>query len=334
MRYVGCSNYAGWQLMKALGISERRGYQRFVSQQIHYTLQARDAEYELVPAGLDQGVGILVWSPLAGGLLSGKYRRDQDVPEGSRHLTDWNEPPIRDEDKLYDIVDVLVEIAEARGVSPAQVALAWLLGRPGVASVIVGARTEEQLADNLGAADLVLDGRRARAPRRGQRAAAALPVLAPGQDGERPPQRGRPHAPGGARLSGRPTAYWLKAVGHARGPLSEDWLAQRPELLTRTGFPRRPRIAPDDRLVLYASVWRRVFAIAQVIGEPEAREHPRWPWTIAIETLLVVPVLDAAPPVEAIGVAARSMSQQSHISIERGHYDRAVEAIASVATLD
>jgi aryl-alcohol dehydrogenase-like predicted oxidoreductase len=157
VRYIGCSNYCGWQLMKALGISERRGFQRFVSQQIHYTLQARDAEYELVPAGLDQGVGILVWSPLAGGLLSGKYRRDQDMPEGSRHLTDWNEPPIRDEDKLYDTVDVIVEIAEARGVSPAQVSLAWLLGRPGVASIIVGARTEEQLADNLGAVDLGLD---------------------------------------------------------------------------------------------------------------------------------------------------------------------------------
>ena len=149
--------------MKALGISERRGYQRFVSQQIHYTLQARDAEYELVPAGLDQGVGILVWSPLAGGLLSGKYRRDQDMPEGSRHLTDWNEPPVHDEDQLYDIVDVLVEIAEGRGVSAAQVALAWTLGRPGVSTVIVGARTEEQLADNLGAADVVLeDDERAR----------------------------------------------------------------------------------------------------------------------------------------------------------------------------
>ena len=116
--------------MKALGISERKNLQRFISQQIHYSLQARDAEYELVPVALDQGVGILVWSPLAGGLLSGKYRRGQDMPEGSRHLTDWNEPPVHDEDQLYDIVDVLVEIGEARGVSAAQVALAWTLGRP------------------------------------------------------------------------------------------------------------------------------------------------------------------------------------------------------------
>ena len=88
---------------------------------------------------------------------------------------------------------------------------------------------------------------------------------------------------------------------------------------------------PGDRLVMYASVWRRVFAICEVIGDPEPRDHPRWPWTVAIETLLVVPVLDAAPPVEAIGVAARSMSQQSHIRIEAGHYDRAVAAIASIA---
>jgi hypothetical protein len=125
--------------------------------------------------------------------------------------------------------------------------------------------------------------------------------------------------------------HWLKAVGHARGPLAEDWLERRPELLHRTGFPRRPRIVPGDRLVLYASVWRRVFAVAEATGEPEPREHPRWPWTIAIEPLLVVPVLDAAPPVEAIGVAARSMSQQSHIRLRPEHYERAVAALASIA---
>lgn len=125
--------------------------------------------------------------------------------------------------------------------------------------------------------------------------------------------------------------HWLKAVGHARGPLAEHWLATRPELLTRTGFPRRPRIVPGDRLVLYASVWRRVFAVVEALEEPEPREHPRWPWTVAVEPLLVVPVLDAAPPVEAIGVAARSMSQQSHIRIGPEHYVRAVDALASVA---
>ena len=162
VRYVGSSNYSGWQLMKALGASEGLGLQRYVGQQIHYTLQAREAEYELVPLALDQECPILVWSPLAGGLLSGKYRRERDAAEG-RHVEGWDEPPVYDADKLYDIVDVLVEIAGDRGVSAAQVALAWLLGRPGVASVIVGARTDEQLADNLQAAELELsEGERRR----------------------------------------------------------------------------------------------------------------------------------------------------------------------------
>jgi aryl-alcohol dehydrogenase-like predicted oxidoreductase len=156
VRYVGASNYSGWQLMKALGVADRHGYQRFVTQQIYYSLQARDAEYELVPLAVDQGVGILVWSPLAGGLLSGKYRRGVEPPAGSRQLTDWDEPPVRDQDQLYDVVDALVEIGEGHGVSAAQVAIAWLLTRPGIVSVIVGARTDEQLADNLGAADLRL----------------------------------------------------------------------------------------------------------------------------------------------------------------------------------
>jgi aryl-alcohol dehydrogenase-like predicted oxidoreductase len=156
VRYVGCSNLSGWHMMKALGVADRIGAQRFVAQQIHYSAQAREAEYELVPIALDQGVSILVWAPLAGGLLSGKYRRGKPAPEGTRHFANWGEPPIRDEAKLYDIIEAIVGVAEARGVSPAQVALAWLLGRPGVASLIVGARTEAQLADNLGAAGVTL----------------------------------------------------------------------------------------------------------------------------------------------------------------------------------
>jgi aryl-alcohol dehydrogenase-like predicted oxidoreductase len=156
VRYVGVSNYAAWQVMKSLGIAELRRLPRFVSQQIYYSLQERSAEYELIPLALDQGLGTLVWSPLAGGLLSGKYRRGQTAPAGSRHLSDWDEPPVRDEDRLYDTIDVLVEIADERGVSAAQVALAWLLKRPGISSVIVGARTDEQLADNLKAAELEL----------------------------------------------------------------------------------------------------------------------------------------------------------------------------------
>lgn len=156
VRYVGASNYAGWQLMKALGTAERTGLPRFVSEQIYYSLQARDAEYELIPAAVDQGLGVLVWSPLAGGLLSGKYRRDHRPSAGSRQLTDWNEPPVYDQERLYDTVEVLLAIGARRGVSAAQVALAYLIGKPAVTSLVVGARTTEQLTDNLAAADLVL----------------------------------------------------------------------------------------------------------------------------------------------------------------------------------
>jgi aryl-alcohol dehydrogenase-like predicted oxidoreductase len=156
VRYVGASNYAGWQLLKALGTADRSGLPRFVSQQIYYSLQARDAEYELIPAAVDQGLGVLVWSPLAGGLLSGKYRRGVQPAEGSRQLTDWNEPPVYDQEALYDTVEVLVAIGAEHGVSAAQVALAYLLGRPAVTTLVIGARTSDQLADNLAAADLVL----------------------------------------------------------------------------------------------------------------------------------------------------------------------------------
>jgi aryl-alcohol dehydrogenase-like predicted oxidoreductase len=156
VRYVGISNFSAWHLMKTLNAAERDRLARPVSQQIHYTLQAREAEYELVPASLDQGLGILVWSPLAGGLLSGKYRRGKAMPQDARQFAKWGEPPVRDEAKLYDIIDVLVDIANEREVPPAQVALAWLSGRPGVTSVILGARTEAQLVENLKAADLRL----------------------------------------------------------------------------------------------------------------------------------------------------------------------------------
>jgi len=156
VRYVGISNFSGWHLMKLLGIAERGGFPRPVAQQIHYTLQAREAEYELIPIAVDQGVDLLVWSPLAGGLLSGKYRRDQPTPEGTRRFNAWSEPPVRDEEQLWSIVDTLVGVAEARGVAAAEIALAWTLTRPGVASVIVGARNEEQLRINLRAAEITL----------------------------------------------------------------------------------------------------------------------------------------------------------------------------------
>ena len=155
IRYVACSNYSAWHLMKALAVADAGRYQRFVAQQIHYTLHSREAEYELIPLGLDQGVGVLVWSPLGGGWLSGKYTR-HTRPESGRQVTGFREPPIYDWDRLWDIVDVINEVAAAHGVSGAQVSLAWLLQRPLVASVIIGGRTTAQFEDNLGAAGLKL----------------------------------------------------------------------------------------------------------------------------------------------------------------------------------
>ena len=156
VRYVGCSNYSGWHVMKSLMASDRAGHVRFVTQQIHYTIEAREAEYELLPIGVDQGLGGLIWSPLAAGLLTGKHRRGQPVPEGSRQAAGWTEPPIRDVDRLFDIVEVLIDVGQGHGVSAAQVALAWLLTRPGVSSLVVGGRTAAQFTDNIAAVDLVL----------------------------------------------------------------------------------------------------------------------------------------------------------------------------------
>jgi aryl-alcohol dehydrogenase-like predicted oxidoreductase len=156
VRYVGCSNFGGWQVMKALGIADRTGLPRFASQQVYLSLQERSAEYEIVPSAIDQRLGLLLWSPLAGGWLSGKHLRDQPPAAGSRLAGKWSEPPVYDHDKLYDTIDVLVEISKQHGVSPARVAIAWLLARPGITTAIVAARTEEQLADNLAAAELTL----------------------------------------------------------------------------------------------------------------------------------------------------------------------------------
>ncbi|OOG72628.1 aldo/keto reductase [Sinorhizobium sp. A49] len=151
LRYVGVSNFAGWQLMKSLAAAEKHGYPRYVAHQVYYSLVGRDYEWELMPLGLDQGVGALVWSPLGWGRLTGKIRRGQPWPEGSRlHDTASFGPPV-DDDKLYDIVDVLDQLAEETGKTIPQIAINWLLQRPTVSSVIIGARNEEQLRQNLGA---------------------------------------------------------------------------------------------------------------------------------------------------------------------------------------
>lgn len=154
VRYVGVSNWAAWQIVKALGIAERWGLARFESLQAYYTVAGRDLERELIPMLRSEGVGLMVWSPLAGGLLSGKYGRGQQGEQGSRR-TSFDFPPV-DKDRAWDCVDAMRPIAEAHGVSVAQVALAWLLHQPQVTSVIVGARRTEQLADNLAATQVAL----------------------------------------------------------------------------------------------------------------------------------------------------------------------------------
>jgi aryl-alcohol dehydrogenase-like predicted oxidoreductase len=155
VRYIGCSNYSGWHLMKALAVSARVGLQRYVTQQINYSLLVRDAEYELVPIAIAEGVGILVWSPLSGGFLSGKFRRGEAAPEGTRFAAQGDQGRF-DLERAYDVLDVVRSVANDHGVSPAQVALNWLTRRAGVSSVIVGARDEQQLADNLAAVNWTL----------------------------------------------------------------------------------------------------------------------------------------------------------------------------------
>ncbi len=151
LRYVGASNYSGWQLMKSLAAADAQGWPRYVAHQVYYSLVGRDYEWELMPLAIDQGVGALVWSPLGWGRLTGRICRGQPIPVGSRlHETAAFGPAV-DDAKLYDIVDVLDTVAEEAGKSVPQVAIAWLLARPSVASVIIGARDEAQLRDNLGA---------------------------------------------------------------------------------------------------------------------------------------------------------------------------------------
>src|SRR5271170_1896406 len=153
---VGCSNLAAWQIMKALGASDKRGFARFETVQAYYSIAGRELEREIVPLVEDQGLGVMVWSPLAGGFLSGKFTRDSRGDNNSRR-TAFDFPPV-DKERAYDIIDAMALIAKAHGASAARVALAWLLQRKGVMSVIIGAKTTQQLDDNIAAADLALSG--------------------------------------------------------------------------------------------------------------------------------------------------------------------------------
>jgi aryl-alcohol dehydrogenase-like predicted oxidoreductase len=152
VRYIGLSNHAAWQIMKGLGVSERHGWNRFESVQAYYSIAGRELEREIIPVAQDQGLGILVWSPLAGGLLSGKFKEDATGPEGARRTT-FDFPPV-DRQRTFRAVDAMRPIAAAHQVSVARVALAWVLHQPAVTSVIIGAKSQEQLADNLAAGEL------------------------------------------------------------------------------------------------------------------------------------------------------------------------------------
>lgn len=157
VRYIGASNFSGWQLMKSQAVAERHGWSKFVANQVYYSLIGRDYEWELMPLGLDQGLGAIVWSPLGWGRLTGKIRRGQPLPEGSRlHETAGFAPPV-DEERLYRVVDALDEVASETGRTVPQIALNWLLQRPTVSSVLIGARNEDQLRQNLEAAGWNLD---------------------------------------------------------------------------------------------------------------------------------------------------------------------------------
>lgn len=156
VRYLGCSNFSGWQTMKSLAVSDRYGWNRYVAYQGYYSLVGRDYEWELMPLALDQGVGTMVWSPLGWGRLTGKIRRDSPMGEGRIKQGGAVGGPEVDEDYLYDVVDALEEVAKEQDASIPQVALAWVVSRPSVSTVVMGARNEKQLRDNIRAAEIEL----------------------------------------------------------------------------------------------------------------------------------------------------------------------------------
>jgi aryl-alcohol dehydrogenase-like predicted oxidoreductase len=190
VRYVGCSNLSAWHIAKANGLAAQHGWERFESLQAYYTIAGRDLEREIVPLLEDQKMGLMVWSPLAGGLLSGKYTRDGKGPDGARRVA-FDFPPVN-KDRAFDCVDAMKKIGDARGVSVARVALAWLLSRPVVSAIIIGAKNEEQLKDNLAVTDLALTADELAALDK----VSALPLEYPGWMID---WQGRERAPKGAR---------------------------------------------------------------------------------------------------------------------------------------
>ncbi len=189
VRYIACSNFSGWHLMKSLSASERYGWSRYVAQQVYYSLIGRDYEWELMPLGVDQGVGALVWSPLGWGRLTGKIRRGQPLPQDSRlqNAMVVGAGPRPDEELLYNVVDALDKVSAETGKSVPQVALAWVLARPTVSSVIIGARDEKQLRANLAAAEFKLSAEQITALDAASRVNLAYPYWHQVQFAERNP---------------------------------------------------------------------------------------------------------------------------------------------------
>ncbi|AMR33330.1 aldo/keto reductase [Mucilaginibacter sp. PAMC 26640] len=155
VRYIACCNWPAWMVMKAQGIAEKNGWNKFIGLQYFFSLSARDIEREIVPLAADQNLAIFPWSPLAGGFLSGKFTRENPKPADTRRGGDFDFPPI-DKDKSYDIIDVITEVGNAYGVSAAQVALAWVRQQPGITSTIIGAKRIDQLLDNIKSTELIL----------------------------------------------------------------------------------------------------------------------------------------------------------------------------------
>ena len=222
VRTIGCSNYAAWQIMKALGISDKRGYARFETVQAYYSIGGRELEREIVPLVEDQGLGVMVWSPLAGGFLSGKYTRDKRGDNNSRR-TVFDFPPI-DKERAYDIIDAMAPVAKAHDTSVARVALAWLLQRKGVMSVIIGAKTIEQLDDNLAATELTLT------PEEMAKLdeASALKLRISGLDARPHGRRPRARAEQGVRISAARDRAAIATGGEAsaQGQVGRDWRRQ------------------------------------------------------------------------------------------------------------
>ena len=188
VRYIACSNFSGWHLMKSLSVSERYGWARYVGHQVYYSLVGRDYEWELMPLALDQGVGALVWSPLGWGRLTGKIRRNQPIPEKSRlHDTAFAGPQMTDE-YLYKVVDALDEVEKETGKTVPQIALNWLLRRPTVSTVIIGARDKEQLRANLGSVGWTLSAEQIAKLDAASEAPLAYPYWHQRQFGERNPK--------------------------------------------------------------------------------------------------------------------------------------------------